>query len=617
MGMPPYGRRGSGTMRGLEFPFKNLLMRSHYCGQVTDALVGQTVHVCGWVHRRRDHGGVIFIDLRDREGLLQCVFDPDTKETFAAADKVRSEYVIRIEGKVRPRPAGTENANLKTGKVEVLAQKLEVLNKAETPPFQLDDDTVGEDNRLKYRYIDLRRPQMQQNLRLRHEVIRFIRQYMDANGFIDVETPILTKATPEGARDYLVPSRTHPGHFFALPQSPQLFKQLLMMGGLDRYYQIARCFRDEDLRADRQPEFTQLDVETSFLTQKEIMAIVERLFRELFRTAMGTAFDDPLPQMSYADAMMRYGSDKPDLRNPLTLVEVKDLVTDVDFKVFANPAKDPKCRVAALRVPGGREKLSRGQIDAATEYVKQYGARGLAYIVVNDKAKGREGLQSPIVKNLHDRALAGILERTGAADGDVIFFGADTFKVVSDALGALRIKLGADLGFTQGGWKALWVVDWPMFEWDDKEGRWMALHHPFTSPVNLDPAALENSPGQALSQGYDIVLNGIEIGGGSVRIHRPELQQTVFRLLGIGEEEQRQKFGFLLDALKYGAPPHGGIALGIDRMVMLMAGASSIREVIAFPKTQTAHDPLTDAPGPVSPQQLKELSIRTAIGAKT
>jgi aspartyl-tRNA synthetase len=591
-------------------------MRSHYCGQVTEALAGQTVHVCGWVHRRRDHGGVIFIDLRDREGLLQCVFNPDAADTFAAADKVRSEYVVRIEGKVRPRPDGTVNPNLRTGKVEVLGLKLEVLNRAETPPFQLDDDTVGEDTRLKYRYVDLRRPEMQRNLRLRHDVISRIRAYFDAQGFVDVETPILTKATPEGARDYLVPSRTHPGHFFALPQSPQLFKQLLMMGGLDRYYQIARCFRDEDLRADRQPEFTQLDVETSFLTQKEIMAIVERMLRELFLAVMNVDLGATLPQMSYADAMLRYGSDKPDLRNPLELVEVKDLVADVDFKVFAGPAKDPKCRVAALRVPGGREKLSRGQIDQATEFVKQYGARGLAYIVVNDKAKGRDGLQSPIVKNLHDKALAGILERTGAMDGDVIFFGADTAKVVSDALGALRIKLGADLGFTQGGWKALWVVDWPMFEWDDKEGRWMALHHPFTSPVDLDPAALENSPGQALSQGYDIVLNGIEVGGGSVRIHRPELQQTVFRLLGISEDEQRQKFGFLLDALKYGAPPHGGIALGIDRMVMLMAGASSIREVIAFPKTQTAHDPLTDAPGVVGAPQLKELSIRTAVGGK-
>jgi aspartyl-tRNA synthetase len=594
-------------------------MRSHYCGQVTDALVGQTVSVCGWVHRRRDHGGVIFIDLRDREGLLQCVFDPDAKDIFAGAEKLRSEFVVRIEGKVRPRPAGTENTGLKTGKVEILARGLEVLNKSETPPFQLDDEAVGEDHRLKYRYVDLRRPAMQKNLRLRHDVIRRIRNSMDSQGFVDVETPILTKATPEGARDYLVPSRTHPGQFFALPQSPQLFKQLLMMGGLDRYYQIARCFRDEDLRADRQPEFTQLDVETSFLTQKEIMAIVEAMFVALFKDVMGVDLGSPLPQMSYADAMLRYGSDKPDLRNPLELVEVKDLVADVDFKVFATPAKDPKSRVAALRVPGGREKLSRGAIDACTEYVKQFGARGLAYIVVNDKARGREGLQSPIVKNIHDRALAGILERTDAGDGDVIFFGADTSKVVCDALGALRIKLGADLGFTQGGpksWKALWIVDWPMFEWDDKEGRWMALHHPFTAPVNPDPAALTNAPGEALSQGYDIVLNGVEVGGGSVRIHNSTLQSTVFKLLGIGDEEAKQKFGFLLEALRFGAPPHGGIALGIDRLVMLMAGASSIREVIAFPKTQTAHDPLTDAPSDVPAQQLKELSIKTTVTPK-
>ena len=591
-------------------------MRSHYCGQVTEALAGQTVHVCGWVHRRRDHGGVIFVDLRDRDGLLQVVFDPDAAAIFAAAEKLRSEFVVKVTGKVRPRPAGTENANLATGKIEVLASALEVLNRAETPPFQLDDATVGEDTRLKYRYVDLRRPEMQKNLRLRHEVIRRIRNTMDAQGFVDVETPILTKATPEGARDYLVPSRTHPGHFFALPQSPQLFKQLLMMGGLDRYYQIARCFRDEDLRADRQPEFTQLDVETSFLAQKEIMAIIEQMLRELFRDVLKVDLGQPFPQMTYADAMARYGSDKPDLRNPLVLVDVKDLVADVDFKVFANPAKDAKSRVTALRVPGGREKLSRGQIDACTEFVKQYGAKGLAYIVVNEKAKGRDGLQSPIVKNLHDRALAGILERTAAQDGDVIFFGADTAKVVSDALGALRIKLGADLGFTQGGWKALWVIDWPMFDWDDKEQRWMALHHPFTSPVDLDPAALEANPGQALSQGYDIVLNGIEIGGGSVRIHRPELQQTVFKLLGITPEEQQQKFGFLLEALRFGAPPHGGIALGIDRMVMLMAGATSIREVIAFPKTQTAHDPLTNAPSEVAPAQLRELSIRTTTNPK-
>ncbi len=591
-------------------------MRSHYCGQVDETLVGQTVAVCGWVHRRRDHGGVIFIDIRDREGLLQLVFDPDAAAIFAGAEKLRSEFVIRVQGLVRPRPAGTENANLRTGKVEVLARELELLNTALTPPFQLDDDSVGEDTRLKYRYVDLRRPKMQKNLRLRHDVINYIRRYMDAHGFIDVETPILTKATPEGARDYLVPSRTHPGKFFALPQSPQLFKQLLMMGGLDRYYQIARCFRDEDLRADRQPEFTQLDVETSFLAQKDIMALIESLLRGLFQDVMKADLGEKFPQISYADAMAKYGSDKPDLRNPLTLVDVKDLVADVDFKVFAGPAKDPKCRVTALRIPGGREKLSRGQIDAATEFVKQYGARGLAYIVVNEKAKGRDGLQSPIVKNIHDRALTGILERTGAQDGDVIFFGADTAKVVCDALGALRIKLGADLGFTKAGWAALWVVDWPMFDWDDKDNRWNALHHPFTSPVDLDPAALEANPGTAISQGYDIVLNGVEIGGGSVRIHRSELQSTVFKLLGITPEEQQQKFGFLLEALRFGAPPHGGIALGLDRMTMLMAGADSIREVIAFPKTQTAHDPLTDAPSHVNPLQLRELSIKTTTTAK-
>jgi aspartyl-tRNA synthetase len=592
------------------------MMRSHYCGRVNETLAGQTVQVCGWVHRRRDHGGVIFIDLRDREGLLQCVFDPDTPEVFAQAEKLRPEFVVRISGAVRPRPAGTENPDLPTGKVEVLGQGLEVLNRADTPPFHPDDETAGEEIRLKHRYIDLRRPELQDNLRLRHDVIRRIRDYMDAHGFVDVETPILTRATPEGARDYLVPSRTHPGQFFALPQSPQLFKQLLMMGGLDRYYQIARCFRDEDLRADRQPEFTQLDVETSFLTQPEIMQLTEDLLIGLFRDVLDVDLGGPLPRMRYAEAMARFGSDKPDLRNPLELVEVKDLVADVDFKVFANPAKDPKCRVAALRVPGGREKLSRGQIDACTEYVKQYGAKGLAYIVVNEQAKGRDGLQSPIVKNLHDTALAGILERTGAQDGDVIFFGADTFKVVCDALGALRLKLGQELGFTQSGWKALWVVDWPMFEWDGKESGWIALHHPFTSPVDLDPQALTNDPGGALSQGYDIVLNGTELGGGSVRIHRPELQQAVFRILGIGEDEAKEKFGFLLEALRYGAPPHGGIALGLDRLVMLMTGAHSIRDVIAFPKTQTAHCPLTDAPGAVNERQLKELSIRTSIQTK-
>ena len=587
------------------------MMRSHYCGQVTEQLTGQTVQVCGWVQRRRDHGGVIFIDLRDREGLLQVVFDPDNADTFAAAERLRSEYVVQITGLVRARPEGTVNANLPTGRIEVLGRSIEVLNKAETPPFQLDDDTVGEETRLKYRYVDLRRPLMQKNLRLRHDVIRRIRNKMDELGFIDVETPILTRATPEGARDYLVPSRTHEGKFFALPQSPQLFKQLLMMGGLDRYYQIARCFRDEDLRADRQPEFTQLDVETSFLSMDEIMAMIEVMFVDLFQTVMNVDLGK-LPHLSYAEAMGRYGSDKPDLRNPLELVEIKDLVADSEFKVFAAPAADPKSRVVVMRVPGGG-KIPRSQIDDYTKLVGQYGARGLAWIKVNEwAAKGRDGLQSPIVKNLSDAALAGIIERSGAADGDLLFFGADKFKVVCDAMGALRIKVGLDLGFTATGtWRALWVIDWPMFEEDD--GRWVALHHPFTAPKVFDVAEIEANPGTVLSQGYDLVLNGVEVGGGSVRIHRADVQSAVFRLLGISDDEAREKFGFLLDALKFGAPPHGGIALGLDRLVMLMTGAQSIREVIAFPKTQTAHCPLTNAPGTVDGKQLRELSIRSTV----
>jgi aspartyl-tRNA synthetase len=583
-------------------------MRSHYCGQVDERLIGQTLEVAGWVHRRRDHGGIIFIDLRDREGLLQIVFDPDSPALFREAERLRNEFVVRVKGRLRERPEGTVNAQLASGRVELLATELELLNRAEPLPFQLDE-TVGEEVRLRYRYLDLRREVMNRRLRLRHRITQAMRGYLDAEGFIDIETPMLTKATPEGARDYLVPSRTHEGKFFALPQSPQIFKQLLMVAGFDRYYQIVRCFRDEDLRADRQPEFTQLDIETSFLTQEQIMVLMEALVRHFFRAVLQVALPDPFPRMSYQEAMRRYGSDKPDLRIALELTDVADLVADCDFKVFSGPAKDPKGRVTALRVPGGGA-MPRSQIDAYTAYVARYGAKGLAYIKVNERARGREGLQSPIVKFLSDAAVAGILERTQAADNDLIFFGADSAKVVSDALGALRLKIGQDLSLVQPGWRPLWVVDFPMFEWDAEERRWVAMHHPFTAPQNDDPAALRADPERAIAKAYDLVLNGSEIGGGSVRIHRQEMQSTVFDLLGIKPEEAQAKFGFLLDALKFGAPPHGGIAFGLDRLAMLMAGAESIREVIAFPKTQTAADLLTDAPTEVSEAQLRELHIR-------
>ncbi len=583
-------------------------MRTHYCGQLNISHNDETVELCGWVHRRRDHGGVIFIDLRDREGLVQVVYDPDNADTFAAAEQVRGEYVLRIKGRVRPRPEGTVNKDLGTGEIEILGQELEILNRSDTPPIQLDDDDVGEDLRLRYRYIDLRRPLMQNRIRMRAEVTRNLRSFLDNEGFIDIETPMLTKATPEGARDYLVPSRTHEGKFFALPQSPQLFKQLLMMSGMDRYYQIVRCFRDEDLRADRQPEFTQLDVEMSFIDDEDIMQIMERMIRQLFKTVLDVDLPDPFPRMTYAEAMHRFGNDRPDMRCPLELVDVADLMQNVEFKVFAGPAKDPKGRVVALRLPKGGE-LSRKEIDGYTNFVGIYGARGLAYIKVNELAKGRDGLQSPILKFLPDEAINAILERTGAKDGDLIFFGADKTSVVNESIGALREKLGKDRGLMEGEWKPLWVVDFPMFEFDENEGRWTALHHPFTAP-KFEGDSIEVNPGTALSRAYDMVLNGSEIGGGSIRIHRRAVQEQVFNLLGIEKKEADEKFGFLLDALKYGCPPHGGLAFGLDRLVMLMSGASSIRDVMAFPKTQTASCLLTNAPSEVSTRQLRDLHIK-------
>ncbi len=584
-------------------------MRSHYCGDVDKSLVDHTVTLCGWVNRRRDHGGVIFVDLRDREGLVQVVFDPDSPEVFKRAEQLRSEFVLRVSGKVRPRPEGTVNPDLRTGEVEVLGLELEVLNQAQTPPFQLDDEDVHEDNRLRYRYIDLRRPEMLERLRLRAEIIRHIRYFLDDNGFLDVETPMLTRATPEGARDYLVPSRNHQGKFFALPQSPQLFKQLLMVSGVDRYYQVVRCFRDEDLRADRQPEFTQLDIETSFMDEHAIMEAMESMMRAVFVNVLEATLPEPFPRMSHAEALMRFGSDKPDLRIPLELVDIGDLMQRVDFKVFAGPANDPQGRVAALRLPEGGT-LSRKEIDDYTRYVGVYGAKGLAYVKVNARDRGREGLQSPILKFLPDDVIEAVLARTSAQAGDVVFFGADKATIVNESLGALRVKLGFDCNLVEPGWRPLWIIDFPMFEWDAREHRWIPLHHPFTSPKVEHLDLLETDPGNSHSRAYDMVLNGTELGGGSIRIHRPEVQQQVFSLLGIDAQEAQDKFGFLLTALRYGCPPHGGIAFGLDRLVMLMSGARSIREVMAFPKTQTASCLLTDAPSAVAEKQLRELHIR-------
>lgn len=584
-------------------------MRTDYCGNINTRHLGRMITLCGWVHRRRDHGGVIFIDLRDREGIVQIVCDPENVAAFSIAEKIRSEFVLEITGTVRHRPEGTVNRGIPSGEIEVLVNTIEILNSSLTPPFQMDDDNLSEAIRLEYRYLDLRRPGMQHNIRLRHKVTMAIRTFLDQHGFIDVETPMLTKSTPEGARDYLVPSRVNAGNFFALPQSPQLFKQLLMIAGFDRYYQIARCFRDEDLRADRQPEFTQIDIETSFLEENAIMGLMEDMIRHLFADVINVELANPFPRISYAEAMQRYGSDKPDLRVPLELTELTDLMQEVPFQVFRDAAQKPGGRVAALRVPGGGE-LSRKEIDEYTKFVSIYGAKGLAYIKINDLAQGTVGLQSPILKFLPEPTVQAILERTQAQNGDLIFFGADTAKIVNDALGALRVKVGHERGLATDTWQPLWVVDFPMFEWDEEEKRWQALHHPFTSPSQGHEDFLATDPGKALSRAYDMVLNGMEIGGGSIRIYQQDIQSKVFQALNISDEEAQLKFGFLLGALQYGAPPHGGMAFGLDRIVAMMTGADSIRDVIAFPKTQRAQCLLTQAPGTVEEKQLRELHIR-------